>query len=64
MGTVLTILSCPGDWPDGRLSFPRVERHAVAHGGTTVELAAEVDGPALQFSANTGKGWNLVGPDS
>ncbi len=62
VGTVLTILSCPGDWPDGRLSFPRVERHAVAHGGTTVELAAEVDGPALQFSANTGKGWNLVGP--
>ena len=22
VGRVLTILSCPGDWPDGRLSFP------------------------------------------
>ena len=22
LGTVLTIMCCPGDWPDGRLSFP------------------------------------------
>jgi xylan 1,4-beta-xylosidase len=55
-GRVLTILSCPGDWPDGRLSFPLADPLPLGTDGP-VGLAAEVDGAALQF-------WYRNGGDS
>ena len=47
LGRVLTILSCPGDWPDGRLAFPLHPPIPLPDG--PVDLAVEVDGadPAL-----------------
>ena len=42
LGRVLTILSCPGDWPDGRLSFPLHPPIPLPDG--PVDLAVEVDG--------------------
>jgi xylan 1,4-beta-xylosidase len=47
-GRVLTILSCPGDWPDGRLTFPLAGPVALPAEGP-VELAMEVREAALQF---------------
>jgi xylan 1,4-beta-xylosidase len=47
-GRVLTILSCPGDWPDGRLAFPLAEPVVLPAEGA-VELAMEVRDAALQF---------------
>ena len=61
LGRVLTILSCPGDWPDGRLSFPLHEPVALPAEGP-VALAAEVDGAALQFFWRDGASWSPVGP--
>ena len=40
VGRVLTILSCPGDWPDGRLSFPLHPPVPLPDG--PVDLAVEV----------------------
>ena len=40
LGRVLTILSCPGDWPDGRLSFPLHPPIPLPDG--PVDLAVEV----------------------
>ena len=42
LGRVLTILSCPGDWPDGRLAFPLHPPIPLPDG--PVDLAVEVDG--------------------
>lgn len=61
IGRVLSLLSCPGDWPDNRLAFPLPEPVPLPHDGP-VRLAAEVDGAALQFSADWGQGWQAVGP--
>lgn len=58
---VLTIMSCPGDWPDGRMEFPLAEPLALPATGP-VRLAAEVNGSTLQFRADTGTGWQPVGP--
>src|SRR5262245_26686606 len=60
-GRVLMILSCPGDWPDGRLSFPLLEPISLPREGA-VRLAAEVDGPALKFFIWADQSWKLVGP--
>jgi len=46
-GRVLNIFSCPGDWPDAKLSFPLGEPLVLPPG--PVRLAAEVDGAGLQF---------------
>lgn len=59
-GRVLTILSCPGDWPDGRLRFPLADPLPLANG--PVRLAAEIDGASLQFFVFSKDRWNLVGP--
>ncbi|MBL8582052.1 MAG: glycoside hydrolase family 43 protein [Rhizobiaceae bacterium] len=59
-GRVLTILSCPGDWPDGRLSFPLAETIPLPAG--PVGLAAHVQGTKLQFLLRGADRWNLVGP--
>ncbi|MBX3577505.1 MAG: glycoside hydrolase family 43 protein [Rhizobiaceae bacterium] len=62
LGRVLTILSCPGSWPDGKLEFPLGEPIPVP-GDSPVGLAADVDGPSLQFFYRVGKGnWTKLGP--
>lgn len=58
---VLTIMSCLGDWPDGRLSFPLTPPLPLPPDGP-VALAADVDGAALRFLHNTGAGWQPTGP--
>ncbi len=60
-GRVLTIMSCPGDWPDGRMEFPLAEPLALPATGA-LRLAAEVNGSTLQFRVDTGTGWQPVGP--
>ncbi|PWW00424.1 xylan 1,4-beta-xylosidase [Hoeflea marina] len=61
MGRALTILSCPGDWPDGRLSFPLEPPIALPAEGM-VGLAAEVDGADLRFLYRIGDtGWRQAG---
>src|SRR5690606_37551689 len=47
-GRVLTVMSCPGDWPDGRLTFPLAEPIRLPDEGP-VRLAAEVRGAELTF---------------
>jgi len=60
-GRALTIMSCLGDWPDGRMEFPLAEPIALPAAGA-LRLAAEVNGAALQFHADIGGGWKVVGP--
>ncbi len=61
-GRVLTVLSCPGDWPDGRLSFPLADPVDLPAEGP-VELAMDVDMAVLQFYYRTGDGdWTKLGP--
>jgi xylan 1,4-beta-xylosidase len=60
-GRVLTILSCPGDWPDGRLSFPLAAPLPLSATGP-IGLAAEVDGAALQFWYRDSGDWMKAGP--
>jgi xylan 1,4-beta-xylosidase len=62
LGRVVTILSCPGDFPHGRLSFP-------IGGGVTVpkgpiHLAMEVEGNDLLFfwRSHSAPAWQPVGP--
>ena len=62
LGRVLTILSCPGDYPGGNLTFPAGSGVAVGEG--PLELAAEVRGNDLRFfwrPAGT-DAWQAVGP--
>jgi xylan 1,4-beta-xylosidase len=59
-GRVLTILSCPGDWPDGRLSFPLFPPIPLPDGA--VDLAVAVDGVTQQFFWRAGGEWTPAGP--
>ncbi|HEV7304846.1 glycoside hydrolase family 43 protein [Ensifer sp.] len=62
LGRALTILSCPGDFPHGRLEFPVGGGIAIPDG--PVELAMEIRDNDLQFSwrpAGAGA-WTPVGP--
>jgi xylan 1,4-beta-xylosidase len=62
LGRVLTILSCPGDYPEGSLTFPVGSGVAVGEG--PLELAAEVCGNDLRFfwrPAGAGD-WQAIGP--
>ncbi len=61
LGRVLTMMSCPGDWPDARLTFP-LERPIPLPEGP-VELAVEVDGARQQFFWRAGGAWQQVGPE-
>jgi xylan 1,4-beta-xylosidase len=61
IGRVLTILSCPGDWPDGRLSFPL--QPAIPLPAGPVDLAVEVMGAAQQFFWRAGGEWQPAGPE-
>ena len=62
LGRCLTILSCTGDYPDGRLSFPIGSGVAVPDG--RVQLSMEVRDNDLQFFWQTeGMGaWQKIGP--
>jgi xylan 1,4-beta-xylosidase len=61
LGRILTIMSCPGDWPDAKLTFPLAEAIPLPGDGP-VGLAAEIDGARLQFACRTGAEWKPVGP--
>ena len=70
LGRVVTILSCVGDYPDSRLSFPADQGVPVPDG--PLDLAMEVVDNDLQFfwrpavgSAGEGSGeaaWQPIGP--
>jgi xylan 1,4-beta-xylosidase len=61
MGRVLTLMSCEGDYPDGRMTFPLAEPVKLPATGA-VKLAAAVDHAKLRFSFDAGEGWRDVGP--
>jgi len=61
LGRVLTLMSCPGDWPDGRMSFPLSAPIPLPAEGA-IGLAAEVSYAQLRFLYDTGAGWYPVGP--
>jgi len=61
LGRVLTMMSCPGDYPDGRMTFPLAAPIPLP-GKDAVGLAAKVDGAVLQFYYDSGAGWTPVGP--
>ena len=65
LGRALTILSCEGDFPEGRLSFPLGSPIPLDAAGP-VRLAVAVDHAKLQFAyASGGEGeWRDVGPSS
>jgi xylan 1,4-beta-xylosidase len=61
-GRSLTIMSCDGDYPEGRLTEP-LEAPVPLPGDGPVRLAARVDHAALQFAYAIGDGgWRDVGP--
>ncbi len=60
-GRALMILSCPGDWPDGRLSFPLARPIPLPEG--PVELAVEVTGATQRFHWRAGGAWQAAGPE-
>lgn len=63
-GRVLTMLSCPADWPEGRLQFPLKETVQVPGDGP-VQLALEVNYSTLNFFYRTDSlpAWQAVGPE-
>lgn len=61
LGRVLTIMSCPGDWPDARLQFPLTEP-VPAPGDGPVDLAVEVRGASLRFYHGHRDEWRQIGP--
>lgn len=60
-GRCLTIMSCLGDWSDGRLSFPLDRPEPLPPDGW-LRLAVDVQGRDLQFFHDAGEGWRPVGP--
>lgn len=59
-GRVLALMSCPGDWPDGRLTHP-VRPLPLPDG--PIRLKVSVDHARQQFLLGTGEGWQPFGPD-
>jgi xylan 1,4-beta-xylosidase len=61
LGRVLTILSCNGDWPECRLSFPLEADLPVETG--EIELGLIIDMENLQFYwREMGGNWQKIGP--
>ena len=54
-------MSCPGDWPDGRLTFP-LDRPVPLPDGP-VDLAVEVSDAAQRFFYRAGGAWTAIGPE-
>ena len=61
LGRSLTVLSCKGDYPEGRLSFALDAPIAVGGDGP-VRLAASVDHASLQFAYALDREWRRVDP--
>jgi len=61
VGRVLTILSCPGDWPDGALDHPLDVPVPIENGA--IELRVTVTGPLQQFSWRQSGDWQDIGPE-
>lgn len=59
LGRALTLMSCPGDWPDGALTFP-AEPVPLAEG--PLDLRVEVDHASQQFFWRQGGDWQPLGP--
>jgi xylan 1,4-beta-xylosidase len=59
LGRVVTVMSCPGDWPAGGLVWPAGQ---VAVGEGPVELAVDVKGAVQQFWWRQGGDWQRLGP--
>jgi xylan 1,4-beta-xylosidase len=60
-GRCLTIMSCPGDWPDGAMTWP-CDPVPLADG--PVRLAVECRGAVQQFYWQQGGGdWTALGPE-
>ncbi|WP_238364595.1 glycoside hydrolase family 43 protein [Mesobacterium pallidum] len=59
-GLSLFILSCPGMWPDGQMSYPMQPR-PINEG--PVDLAVIVTGATQQFWWRQGQDWNPLGPE-
>jgi xylan 1,4-beta-xylosidase len=64
LGRCLTMMSCPGDWPDGKLSYPATP---VAIDDGAIELAVEIDGARQQFfwrqESSPGSNWIPFGTE-
>ncbi len=62
-GRILTILSCPGDWPEGQLEFSLQSSVDLPQAGP-VQLAAEIEFEKLQFFYRLSKSddWLPAGP--
>lgn len=60
LGRSLSILSCPGDWPEGRLAFPLEAPLPVPDG--PLDLAVEVDGARQRFLWRADGDWRVLGP--
>jgi xylan 1,4-beta-xylosidase len=61
LGRALTILSCAGDHPEGRLTFPLAPPIPLG-GDRAVRLAVSVDHAKLQFAYAHDSVWRDVGP--
>ncbi|MBI3715272.1 MAG: glycoside hydrolase family 43 protein [Betaproteobacteria bacterium] len=61
LGRVLTVMSCPGDYPDGRMTFALQAPIPLPATGA-IGLAAEIDHAGLQFLYDAGEGWREAGP--
>ncbi|WP_422040778.1 glycoside hydrolase family 43 protein [Roseibium sp.] len=59
-GRCLMLMSCPGDWPDGRMTFPAA---FVPIDDGPVGLAVTVDGARQQFHWRQQGGWQPIGPE-
>lgn len=60
LGRVLSIFSCPGDYPEGRLTFPA---SPLPLPDGPVELAVEVRGAGQRFFWRAGGSWEPFGPE-
>ena len=59
IGRALSLMSCPGDWPECALSFPTPP---VPLQDGPVDLRVTVDGPAQQFWYRQDGDWQAFGP--
>jgi xylan 1,4-beta-xylosidase len=59
IGRALTLMSCPGNWPEGALSWPA---DPVPLTDGAAELRVEVDHAAQQFWLRQGGDWQKFGP--
>jgi xylan 1,4-beta-xylosidase len=58
-GRELVLMSCPGDYPNGALTFPC---DPVALPDGPIKLRVTVDKASQQFWFDAGSGWETLGP--